>query len=202
MSLTHTQLNGVTSKADLASPAFTGTPTAPTATTGTATTQIATTAFVAATALSTALPGQVGNSGKVITTDGTNASWTSTLSSITLTGPLYTLTALGNSGTSTQTLTASSASTYTLTATGAFTIAFSGFTSGKTGYIQLLLTNGGSQTITWPTVSWIKPDGTTTTSISTYLSSLTGRTALQTSGVDQFVFWSNDGGTTTYGKLV
>ena len=35
-----------TSKANLASPAFTGTPTAPTATSGTNTTQIATTAFV------------------------------------------------------------------------------------------------------------------------------------------------------------
>lgn len=38
----------VSGKASLASPAFTGTPTAPTATAGTATTQIATTAFVAA----------------------------------------------------------------------------------------------------------------------------------------------------------
>ena len=62
-------------KAPLASPTFTGTPTAPTATLGTSTTQIATTAFVAATGLSTALPGQSGNAGKFITTDGTNASW-------------------------------------------------------------------------------------------------------------------------------
>lgn len=61
--------------APLASPTFTGTPTAPTATVGTSTTQIATTAFVAATGLSTALPGQSGNAGKFITTDGTNASW-------------------------------------------------------------------------------------------------------------------------------
>ena len=36
----------ITGKADLASPTFTGTPTAPTATAGTDTTQIATTAFV------------------------------------------------------------------------------------------------------------------------------------------------------------
>jgi|GEM_PF-1043177 len=57
--------------------------TAPTRTTGDATTNVATTAFVAAAALSTALPGQAGNAGKVITTDGTNASWTSVL-----TGPL------------------------------------------------------------------------------------------------------------------
>lgn len=69
--------------APLASPALTGTPTAPTATTGTATTQIATTAFVAATSFSAALPGQTGNAGKFVTTDGTNASFGSPL------GPIY-----------------------------------------------------------------------------------------------------------------
>lgn len=58
-----------------ASPAFTGTPTAPTATAGTNTTQIATTAFVLSTAFSAALPSQTGNAGKFVTTDGTNASF-------------------------------------------------------------------------------------------------------------------------------
>jgi hypothetical protein len=58
-----------------ASPSFTGVPTAPTASTGTATTQLATTAFVAAAAFNVALPGQSGNAGKFVTTDGTNASW-------------------------------------------------------------------------------------------------------------------------------
>lgn len=88
--LTTTELNyvdGVTSaiqtqldlKAPLASPALTGTPTAPTATTGTSTTQIATTAFVGATAFSSALPAQTGNGGKLITTDGSTASWTNSL---------------------------------------------------------------------------------------------------------------------------
>jgi len=140
--------------------------------------------------------------GVVVLDAATQTLTNKTLTTPVVTGPRGTLTALGNSGTSAQTLNASTASTYTLTATGNFTISFSGFNNGTTSYIQLLLTNGGSQTITWPTVSWIKPDGTTTTSISTYLSSLTGRTALQTSGVDQFVFWSNDGGTTVYGKIV
>lgn len=65
-----------TSFAPLASPALTGTPTAPTAATGASTTQIATTAFVAATAFSAALPGQTGNANKVVTTDGSTASWT------------------------------------------------------------------------------------------------------------------------------
>lgn len=62
-------------KADIASPTFTGTPSAPTAASGTSTTQIATTAFVAATAFSSVLPGQTGNSGKFVKTDGTAASW-------------------------------------------------------------------------------------------------------------------------------
>lgn len=58
-------------------PAFTGTPTVPTASAGTATTQIASCAFVVATSFSAALPGQTGNSGKFVTTDGGNASWAS-----------------------------------------------------------------------------------------------------------------------------
>lgn len=62
-------------KANLNSPALTGTPTAPTAVTGTATTQIATTAFVSATAFSSALPGQSGNAGKFLQTDGSTAAW-------------------------------------------------------------------------------------------------------------------------------
>lgn len=66
-----TQLDG---KAGLASPAFTGTPTAPTATTGTNTTQVATTAFVQQTSFNNSLPLQTGNAGKYVTTDGTNAS--------------------------------------------------------------------------------------------------------------------------------
>jgi hypothetical protein len=68
----------IAGKATLSSPAFTGTPTAPTATAGTNTTQIATTAFVG-TAISAidALPSQSGNSGKFLGTDGTTASWES-----------------------------------------------------------------------------------------------------------------------------
>ena len=73
------QLNG---KAAKAGDTYTGTHDftggalkAPTMTAGTATTDVATTAFVASAAFSTALPGQTGNAGKVISTDGTNASW-------------------------------------------------------------------------------------------------------------------------------
>lgn len=55
--------------------AFDTTPTAPTQAPGTNNLTLATTAYVVAQAFSTALPGQSGNAGKFITTDGTNASW-------------------------------------------------------------------------------------------------------------------------------
>lgn len=48
---------------------------APTLPAGTATTDVATTQFVAAAAFTSSLPGQTGNKGKFVTTDGANASW-------------------------------------------------------------------------------------------------------------------------------
>jgi|GEM_PF-2231845 len=83
-------------KAPLASPALTGTPTAPTAAAGTNTTQIATTAFVLANAPSIATPVSVANGGTGATTltsgyplfgNGTGA--------ITATGPTIALPMLG-----------------------------------------------------------------------------------------------------------
>jgi hypothetical protein len=76
-------LDGVTSnvqtqldsKAGLASPAFTGTPTTPTAGSGSNDTTVASTAFVQQVALNNQLPLQAGNAGKFLTTDGTNASF-------------------------------------------------------------------------------------------------------------------------------
>lgn len=67
----------VTGAAPLASPAFTGTPTAPTAAANTNTTQLATTAFVTSALASSGLPSQSGNSGKFLTTNGTTTSWAS-----------------------------------------------------------------------------------------------------------------------------
>lgn len=58
-----------------ASPAFTGTPTAPTAPVGTNTTQIATMAALQQAAFSAALPAQAGQAGRFLSTDGANASW-------------------------------------------------------------------------------------------------------------------------------
>jgi len=75
-----TQLNTLdTDKADLDSPALTGIPTAPTAATGTSGAQLATLDYVNATATSASLPGQTGNAGKILTTDGTDAGWSDTI---------------------------------------------------------------------------------------------------------------------------
>lgn len=54
---------------------FTGTATAPTLTYGTTGNRIATVDYVLAASFAASLPGQTGNSGKILTTDGTNASW-------------------------------------------------------------------------------------------------------------------------------
>lgn len=82
------------------SPGLTGIPTAPTASPGTSSTQIATTAFVAAAAFSAALPGQTGNAGKFITTDGTTASWSFVpVTGISATGSLSANTFLSGAGT-------------------------------------------------------------------------------------------------------
>lgn len=65
--------------APLASPELTGVPKAPTAPAGTATNQIASTAFVMSQAFTAVLPGQTGNAGKFVMTDGVNAYWVSPL---------------------------------------------------------------------------------------------------------------------------
>jgi len=72
-----TVTNSIATKAPLADPTFTGVPAAPTAAAGTNTTQIATTAFVTAAnaAAGDGLPAQTDNSGKFLTTDGTDTSW-------------------------------------------------------------------------------------------------------------------------------
>src|SRR5690349_21384339 len=66
-------------KAPLASPVFTGTPESTTPAEGDNSTKIATTEFVVNAALTSSLPGQTGNAGKVIMTDGTTADWEDTL---------------------------------------------------------------------------------------------------------------------------
>ena len=91
---THTELNTVTDRGLITGQTWTGTHTFPattygvTATLGDSSLKYATTEFVANTAFSSALPAQLGNSGKLLTTNGTDASWSSvkTVNSISILG--------------------------------------------------------------------------------------------------------------------
>lgn len=99
------------------SPVFTGVPEAPTAAPGTSTNQLATTAFAAALGMSAALPGQTGNAGRAIATDGSTATWVGN-------GTPYLADAAGTTQTAvvgTQyTLRNAASTTVTLPATGTF----------------------------------------------------------------------------------
>jgi len=68
--------------------------------------------------------------------------------------------------------------------------------SGVLGELLIEGINLGSATITWPTVNWIKSDGTTTTTFAS------NGVTLQATGTDWVFLWTRDGGTTVYGKIV
>lgn len=86
-------------------------------------------------------------------------------------------------------------------ATGAQTLSITGWSaSGQHSELLIEGVNLGAATITWPTIQWVKKDGTFTTSVSTYLTDAS-RT-LQASGTDFVFLWTRDGGTTIYGKLL
>jgi len=87
---------------------------------------------------------------------------------------------------------------------GAATWTFSGFVAGAYGEIEFFLTNAGLATHAFPAaVHWVNPDGTTTTSFTTYIGNQrTGATNFQTSGTDFAIFWSIDGGTTIFARVM
>lgn len=103
----------------------------------------------------------------------------------------------GNSGTSTQTLDYTAGSHQKITVTGAHTIATSNWPpTGNLGELMLELVNGASSVVTWPTVNWVKSDGSFTTTFAS------NGVTLQTSGTDFALLWSRDGGSTIYGKFM
>ena len=132
-----------------------------------------------------------------------------TLTSPTLTTPYLTASAWpvvdkGNVSNATVTFDYSAGSVQTFTATGStVTWAFSNWpTTGNLGELLIIATNAGAYTQTISGVTWIQPSGATTTTFSTYLANNGTRTTLQSSGTDQFYFWTRDAGTTIYGKLI
>lgn len=148
-------------KADLASPALTGTPTAPTAASTTSTTQIATTAMVqgalvAYSGTNLGLPTFSGaDANKLLSLDGSGAGyvWSNTLTNKTLTG--YTETVYALSGTVIDPANGT-VQTKTLAANTTFT------ESIADGQSVVLMLNPATYTTTWPTTSWVNAAGTAT----------------------------------------
>ena len=80
---------------------------------------------------------------------------------------------------------------------GALTIAVTGFPpTGIFTEMVVMLVNGGSATITWPTINWVTSDGSTTTTFSL------NEIILQVVGTDWVMLWSLDGGTTVFGRVI
>lgn len=134
--------------------------------------------------------------------NGTDLTAVETLSNKTLVNPSYTENAKGSQTTGTHTFDYNLGSVGSITIAGALAIAFSNWpASGKEAAFHLWVTNGNAFALTLPLINWVKPDRTTTTSFSTYLTSI-GVASLQSAGVNQFVIWTKDNGVTLYGKLV
>jgi hypothetical protein len=68
--------------------------------------------------------------------------------------------------------------------------------TGNYSELLLVMTNAGAYTLTWPTVNWLKADGSFTTTFSEQ------DAQLQSSGIDFVFLWTIDSGTTIYGKIV
>jgi hypothetical protein len=108
----------------------------------------------------------------------------------------YTEVAKGAIGAGTVTFTLSAGAAQTLTVTGALTIALAGWpAAGKLAVLFLAIVNGGSAAVTWPTINWMKTDGSGTfTTTFPY--------TLQSAGKDFALIWSDDGGATYYGRVL
>lgn len=103
----------------------------------------------------------------------------------------------GTVSTGTVTFSVAAANVQRLQVGGALTIATSNWPSaGTLGQLVIKLVNGGSAAITWPTINWIKTDGTFTTVFAA------NGISLQAAGTDFAFIWTDDGGTTMYGKFV
>lgn len=84
-----------------------------------------------------------------------------------------------------------------IVATGNITITVSNFrAAGITDELLLECVNFGGKTIAFPTISWIKPDGSFATTFAT------NGVTLQSSGTDFILIWTRDGGATLFGKVM
>lgn len=133
-------------------------------------------------------PGQSGNAGKVLVTDGTNVSW----ASMDLRGgPVF---SKGNSGTTAQVISYTDGEGQTLTSTGTFSMSATGFPASRITGVMLRLINGGANGFSTTGINWIKSDGSFTTNFAS--SGIT----LQAAGTDLILLLSYGDGP-IYGKV-
>ncbi len=104
--------------------------------------------------------------------------------------------ALGTITSGTVTLNRTQGVIQQLTVGGPLTLVLTGWIPNYSEMV-LEVTNAGSATVTWPgNVNWVSSTGALTTSFLTY------GAIMQVSGIDWVVFWSPDGGTTVFGKVI
>ncbi len=110
----------------------------------------------------------------------------------------------GNISGATVTFDYTGGSIQTFTATGStVTLATSNWPpTGNLGELLIVGTNMGAYTMSFPSWIWTLADGTTTTSVATFLAQNGTRTAFQASGVDKILLITRDAGTTVYASLV
>ncbi|WP_431861340.1 hypothetical protein [Azospirillum sp.] len=111
--------------------------------------------------------------------------------SATLYDTRYTRVDKGTVSSGTVTFDVSASNWQRLQVGGSLTIALSNWPSSVGASLLLEIVNGGAGTITWPTISFVKSDGTTQASPTR---------SLQSSGTDFIQLWRN--GTTVYGKVI
>ncbi len=148
--------------------------------------------------------GTGGTSARTLTVDTSiSTSNVALLTGSTFTGnPRYTILDKGTVSTGTVTFDVQAAFEQRLQVGGALTVAFSNWpSSGIDCGVKIKMVNWGSAFITFPFINWQLPAGGYSLSFTTYLAAI-GRASLQNPGLDFGVFWSDDGGSNIYGKLI
>lgn len=134
------------------------------------------------------LPGQAGNAGKVLATDGANVGW---ISMDQRGGPVFNK---GNSGTAAQVVNYADGEGQTLTSTGTFSLSATGFPVNRISAVVLRLINGGANGFSSTGINWMKSDGSLTTTFAS------AGITLQAAGTDLILLLSYGDGT-VYGKV-
>jgi hypothetical protein len=112
---------------------------------------------------------------------------------VTLTGPLYpAVEDLGTMSSGTATINLATQAKKRLQIGGAITIAISNKPAAS-WTVEIELVNGGAFTLTWPTVSWLVGDGTTSTTFAAM------GVALQAAASNTVILWATGTGT-VYGR--